>query len=109
MYILIPIFDDPSHPRISQILKEQATACSACEAGQARLNLMVENRAIRPRFAVACADCKHLGALGKDMADAIKKWNKTSGLLPTFKRVWGKKRQKQRPLFRAHRQKREFL
>ena len=106
MYILIPVFDDHSHPRIHQMLQEQATGCSACDAGQARLNLMVENRAIRPRYAVACAHCKHLGALGKDMADAINKWNGTSGILPTFKQVWGKKHHKLRPLFRTHRQKR---
>jgi hypothetical protein len=105
MYVLIPVFDDPAH----QILKEQATACPACDAGHARLTVMVENRAIRPRYAVACGACKHLGALGKDVADAIKKWNGTSGLLPAFKRVWGKKRQKQRPLFRAHRHNRTFL
>ncbi len=107
MYPMIPVFDDPSHPHINRMLKEQAKACPACHAGKNMLNLLVENCLLRPRYMVLCAGCKRLGPLGKDAADAIKKWNKPSGFLTDFTLFTSKKRLKRRQ-FLAHRRERYF-
>jgi len=76
---LIPMFDDHSHPQINRLINENALRCLNCGAHQTSLVLMSELRAIGPRYAVACTECKHRGSLGKRPDDAVRLWNKPPG------------------------------
>jgi predicted RNA-binding Zn-ribbon protein involved in translation (DUF1610 family) len=71
---LIPMFDDHSHTQINRLIKEKALRCPHCGAHQTSLTFMSECR-LRPRYVVACTECKFEGRLGHDLADAVRKWN----------------------------------
>ena len=75
MLDLIPMFDDHSHPQINRLLNEEALHCENCGAHQTSLIFMSERRT-RPRYVVACTECKFQGPVGKDLFTAIQKWNK---------------------------------
>jgi len=94
MHILIPVFDDPLYPRIQETLRVEALRCPDCGEPQDRLNLLIENRAIKPRYVVSCCTCKCRGPLGKNVEDAIKKWNAPPGFFEAIQMSWGRKRQK---------------
>jgi hypothetical protein len=94
MYAFIPVFDDPKHPVIGRLLKEKALRCPECGEDQASLDLMIENRIMSPRYAIACGKCKHLGPIGRDAHDAIRRWNKPPGFFSTLVHSWARRRLK---------------
>ncbi len=76
MPALIPLFDNEANPWINTLLREKALRCPECGASQSKLNVLNEDHLIKPRYVVACSECKHHGEFGRDVIDAIKKWNK---------------------------------
>ncbi len=81
---LIPMFDDHSHLQINRLIHENALRCVECGAHQRSLVLMIESRAIRPRYVLACGECRYQGPLGKNPDDAVRQWNEPLGFFASF-------------------------
>ena len=73
MHDLIPVFPDRLHLHVREII-QKALLCPCCGAGNAKLVGMSECKA-RPHYVIACTVCKHRGPFGKNLQDAVKKWN----------------------------------
>ncbi len=83
MTMFIPLFEDHSHPLVTEQLKK-AYACSQCGAHWQSLVAMTENRIMNPRFVITCRECSHVGPYAKNLEQAILQWNKLPSLFSEF-------------------------
>jgi len=91
---LIPLFDDHSHPQINRLLNEQALRCPECGAHQTSLLFFSDSSIVKPRYLIACSECKCRGRFGRNLHHAVKLWNKPPGFFATLLHNWKKKRAK---------------
>ncbi len=83
MRTFLPILDGEVHPQIKQTMKE-AAACPECGAALSSLVAMSDYHITRPNFVIVCRKCSHVGRFGKNLPDAIKRWNKRPGFFSAF-------------------------
>ncbi len=92
---LIPIGDDRSYKAINRLLTEETLRCPECGAHQNALIVMSDTSIVKPRYLIACSECKYQGPFAKNIPRAVDCWNKPLGFFAALRRRRARKRLKQ--------------
>jgi hypothetical protein len=80
-----PLFQRGLQP-LAQKYLDTATPCPQCDADNRHFAMMIEEEAMRPRYAVACLNCNLYGPIAKNVPQAVKKWNPPTGFIASLKK-----------------------
>jgi hypothetical protein len=91
MHDLIPVCADHSYKAIKHLLLEKALRCPECGAPSDFLMAMSDRSIVTPCYLIACSECHYEGPFARNIPDAVKRWNKSTGLMVYLKKKWAKK------------------